>query len=414
MLNNSSQKKKLVVIGGGASGFFCAVNAARKNNKLEVIILEQSNKILSKVRISGGGRCNVTHSCFDLDEMSRSYPRGLNFVKKTFHSFFTTDTINWFRDRGVELKTEPDGRMFPVSDSSETIIQCLLKEADQYNVQIRMNADVKSIIRFNEQFSLTINQTDKLTADFVCVACGGYPKSSMYDWLHNLGHSFEPPVPSLFTFNLPAHSITELTGISVNEVKIKIEGTKFSETGPVLITHWGLSGPAVLKLSAWAALELFSMNYHFKIHINWLPILKPEELRNTFKLNRLQVPSKKIYALNESKLPNRLWQYLLKESGINEDVRFASFTNKMENTLVNNLFTYGAEVKGKTTYKEEFVTAGGISLSEINHATMMSKKVPHLYFTGEILNVDGITGGYNFQHAWTTGWIASDSIANET
>jgi len=404
-------RKRLVVIGGGAAGFFCAVNAARMNANLQVTILEKSSKLLSKVRISGGGRCNVTHALFDIAEMSKRYPRGQNFVKKTFHQFFTTDTIKWFEERGVKLKAERDGRMFPVTDSSQSIIDCLMNEANSYGVEIRMNTEVKELRNENGEWKIIAAHNQQITANFLCLATGGYPKASMFDWLKNLGHSFSEPVPSLFTFNLPKHPITELMGVSVEKARVKIEGSKLVDEGPVLITHWGLSGPAVLRLSAWGARELKIMNYEFRVHINWLPDYNEQSLKETFQQFRRDNASKKIINHNFG-LPNRLWQFLLEQSGGNNNLRFADLPVKAENVLIKNLVDYVVEIKGKTTFKEEFVTAGGINLSEVDANTMMSKKHLHLYFAGEILDVDGITGGFNFQHAWTSGWIAASSIEN--
>jgi hypothetical protein len=406
-------KKELVVIGGGAAGFFCAINAARLNQDLTVTILEKTGKVLSKVRISGGGRCNVTHALFDIAEMSKRYPRGQNFVRKTFHQFFTKDTIGWFEERGVKLKAEKDGRMFPVTDSSETIIDCLIKEANRYGVSIRMNAEVKSIKQEKERFILDLGGGKTLEADRVCIASGGYPKSSMFQWIQDLGHTIEEPIPSLFTFNLPKHPITQLMGVSVEKARVKIEGTKLIEEGPVLITHWGMSGPAVLRLSAWGARDLAEKNYGFKAHVNWLPNQNEQTLKIKFQEFRSSNATKKILNLNFGQLPNRLWQFLLEQSGGHEELRFADLSSKVENTLIRNLVDYIVEVKGKTTFKEEFVTAGGIKLNEIDPHTMMSKKLSNLFFAGEILDVDGITGGFNFQHAWTSGWIAAKSIATE-
>ena len=405
------RQKTLVVIGGGAAGFFCAVNAAQMAPALKVILLEKTGKLLSKVRISGGGRCNVTHALFDITEMSRCYPRGQHFVKKTFHQFFTTDTISWFEKRGVKLKTEKDGRMFPVSDSSQSIINCLMNEVNIHGVEIRMHAEVKQLTRATNQWSILLSDGRQLSADFVCVAAGGYPKSAMFGWLEALGHTFAPPLPSLFTFNLPAHPITALMGVSVPLARVKIGGTKLSEEGPLLITHWGLSGPAVLKLSAWGARELAALNYHFTVHISWLPDKTDADLKQDLRELRQLQPSKKISNHVIPGIPNRLWLYLLEASGIREEWRFADLPARMENQLVRNLVDFVVEVKGKTTFKEEFVTAGGITLREVDPATMMSKKQPHLYFAGEILDVDGITGGFNFQHAWTSGWIAAQAIA---
>ena len=404
-------RKKLIVIGGGAAGFFCAVNAARMNPDLEVKLLEKSNKLLSKVRVSGGGRCNVTHALFDITEMSRRYPRGQNFVKKTFHQFFTTDTISWFNERGVDLKTEKDGRMFPSTDSSETIINTLMNEANSYGVDIKLNAEVKSLEFSQGIFYLELSNNRQETADYICIACGGYPKLSMFQWLQNVGHTISEPVPSLFTFNIPSHPITQLMGVSVEKAKVKIEGSKLIEEGPVLITHWGLSGPAILRLSAWGARELAQRNYSFTIHINWIPEHSDQSLKEVFQTCRTTLPGKKIVNQIMGQLPNRLWQFLVQQSGISADMRFADLPAKLENLLIKNLVDYILIVKGKTTFKEEFVTSGGISLSEVDPQTMMSRKVPNLFFAGEILDVDGITGGFNFQHAWTSGWIAAKSIA---
>ncbi|HWI92531.1 MAG TPA: NAD(P)/FAD-dependent oxidoreductase [Flavisolibacter sp.] len=404
-------KKKLVVIGGGAAGFFCAVNAARMNPDLHVIILEKTNKLLSKVKVSGGGRCNVTHALFDVVEMSKRYPRGQNFVKKTFHQFFTTDTIKWFEEREVKLKAEKDGRMFPVTDSSQTIIECLMNEANSYGVEIRMNSEVRSLKAEGGGFLIELSDSRLLTSDFVCIACGGCPKTSMFKWLQSLGHTISEPVPSLFTFNLPKHPITKLMGLSVEKARVKIEGSKLVEEGPVLITHWGLSGPAILRLSAWGARELSVKNYEFKVHINWLSDYNEQSLKEQFQNFRKKNSSKKVINHNFDFLPNRFWQFLLEQSGVINEIRFADLSSKNENLLIKNSVDYVVEVKGKTTFKEEFVTAGGINLSEIDANTMMSKKIPNLFFAGEILDVDGITGGFNFQHAWTSGWIAAKTVA---
>lgn len=414
--NIHTASKSLVVIGGGAAGFFCAVNAARLYPQLKVIILEKSGKVLSKVKVSGGGRCNVTHACFDIREMSERYPRGKNFVKKTFHQFFTTDTINWFEERDVILKTEDDGRMFPVTDSSQTIIDCLLNEASFYNVDLRINTEVKKIEKKEGKFILSLHNHNAIDCDYVCIACGGFQKKEMFTWLIELGHTIAEPVPSLFTFNLPGnkngskHSITSLMGISVENTRVKVEGTKLSEEGPLLITHWGFSGPVILKLSAWGARELHKLNYHFKVHINWMPSENDQSLKLLFTGLRSGSAAKKIINKNISHLPIRLWEFLLMESGITSEKRFSEITSKEENLLIRNLLDFTVEIKGKTTFKEEFVTAGGISLTEVDSNTMMSKKLSGLFFAGEILDVDGITGGYNFQHAWTSGFIAAKSI----
>jgi hypothetical protein len=395
--------KRLVIIGGGAAGIFCAVNAARLSPELEVTVIEKTSKLLSKVRISGGGRCNVTHACFSVSELIKKYPRGSQFLKKSFQHFFTKDTIAWFEERGVKLKTEPDGRMFPATDSSETIIQCLLQEADKYKINIRLNS------QFPE------NQPDifeYFQADFICIACGGYPKSAQFEWIRNLGHTIQEPVPSLFTFNIPDHSITAIPGISA-EIGIKIAGSKLNETGAGLVTHWGLSGPAVLRVSAWGARELAQRDYQFQILVNWLAGENENQVREKWQNLRKELASQKIKNRNPFNLPQRLWDYLLESAGINPEIRWADLPAKEQNRLINNLCSQELSVAGKTTFKEEFVTAGGVSLSEINPDTMESKIVPNLYFAGEVMDVDGITGGFNFQHAWTSGFIAARSIAGK-
>jgi predicted Rossmann fold flavoprotein len=345
--------------------------------------------------------------------MSKQYPRGQHFVKKTFHQFFTTDTIQWFEERGVKLKAEADGRMFPITNSSQTIIDCLLKEASKYGVEIIMNAEVKAIINKGNKFELKFLDSRLLTPDYLCIASGGFPKSSMFNWVTELGHTIEDPVPSLFTFNIQGHPITELMGISVEKAKVKIAQTSLAEQGPLLITHWGLSGPVILRLSAWGAQELAEKKYEFKAHINWLYKLDYNEprLRDALINFRDFYSSHRIASYNFAELPQRLWQFLLTQSGVTKEMRFADLPKKIENTLIKNLVDYTMDVKGKTTFKEEFVTAGGIKLNEVDANTMMSKKVPGLFFAGEVLDVDGITGGFNFQHAWTSGWIAAKSIA---
>lgn len=408
--DSTTKNATLVVIGGGAAGFFCAVNAARMNPLLKVTIVEKSSKVLSKVKVSGGGRCNVTHACFEIPELIKRYPRGQNFLKKSFHWFNTKDTIQWFEERGVKLKTEADGRIFPVTDNSQTIIDCLIKEANKYGVEILFNTEIKSVKQINNLFLLATG-TRQLETEFLCIASGGYPKSSQFEWIKNLGHTIEEPVPSLFTFNIPGNKITSLMGVSVEKATVKIQSTKLSATGPVLITHWGLSGPAVLKLSAWGARELAALNYHFNILINWLPSYNENTLREEWQSLRNQIASQKISSKNPFGLPQRLWLYFLDEFEINPDIRWADLSSASQNKLIKTLTAQAFQVKGKTTFKEEFVTCGGVRLSEIDANTMQSKIVPNLFFAGEIMDVDGITGGFNFQHAWTSGWIAARNIA---
>lgn len=412
------QQKKLIVIGGGAAGFFCAVNAAEKNPLLNVVLLEKSNKLLTKVKVSGGGRCNVTHACFSIAEMVKNYPRGEKFLKQSFHNFFTTGTIEWFENKNVKLKTEADGRMFPVTDSSETIVNTLMHEANRNKVQILMNRDILRIEKPAAEnkylFQLFSKDGSVIEADYVCMACGGFHKPDQYKWILNLGHSIESPVPSLFTFNVPKNPISELMGISVEKAQVKISGTKFSQIGPVLITHWGFSGPAVLKLSASAARELSKMNYDFSISINWIADYHENSVLEKLKSIRQEFAGKKIVNKNPFTIPQRLWQYQLEQSGIDSEKRWADLPAKQQNILAKQLCAQTFHVKGKTTFKEEFVTAGGIKLNEVDSATMESKIVPNLFFAGEILDVDGITGGFNFQHAWTSGWIAANELSRRS
>lgn len=399
-----------MVAGGGAAGFFCAVNAARLDPTLSVVLLEKTSKLLSKVRISGGGRCNVTHACFDNNQLIKKYPRGEKFLQKTFRHFAPVDTVTWFEERGVELKTEPDGRMFPVTDDSATIIQCLLKEADRYRVEIRMSEEIRSLEKKGERWFIQTNRS-VMNADLVCIACGGFAKSEQFHWLTALGHGYEEPVPSLFTFNAPKHPITTLMGVTVPEVQVKIPGTKLAENGPLLITHWGLSGPVVLRLSAWGARELASRHWQFSIVVNWLPAFHENSLRTFFQAFRQEKGNQKLKNANPFQLPQRLWDYFLETVETDAERRWADLPAKDQNRLAKLLTAQGFEISGKTTFKEEFVTAGGIKLGEINPDTMGSRLQPDLFFAGEIMDVDGITGGFNFQHAWTTGMIAARATA---
>ncbi|MDB5231730.1 MAG: NAD(P)/FAD-dependent oxidoreductase [Chitinophagaceae bacterium] len=410
------KQKTLVVIGGGAAGFFCAVNAARMNSALHVILVEKTGKLLSKVKVSGGGRCNVTHACFEIEELIKRYPRGKIFLKKAFHQFHPKNTIEWFEERGVGLKTESDGRMFPETNTSQTIIDCLLREANQYGVEVLMNRAVseienrKSKSENERAFKIHFTDSQFIESDYLFLGCGGFPKALQYGWINQLGHSIEEPVPSLFTFNLLGNTITQLMGISVENVIVKIAGSKLLEDGPLLITHWGLSGPAILKLSAWGAKELAEKKYEFTAIVNWIHE-NENQLRNRWTMIRQQMGNQKMNSKNPFGLPNRLWLYFLQLCGINNEVRWSELSSRFQNSLITNLTAQAFNVKGKTTFKEEFVTAGGIKLSEIDPNTMQSKIIEGLFFGGEIMDVDGVTGGFNFQHAWTSGWIAANAIA---
>jgi predicted Rossmann fold flavoprotein len=401
----------LIVIGGGAAGIFCAVNAARLNNTLKVTVLEKSSKLLSKVKISGGGRCNVTNHISDPDHFSSMYPRGSRFVRKAFYQFFASDTIEWFESRGVKLHAEKDGRMFPTTNNSQTIIDCLMKETNIYGIQFMMNCSVKQITKSERGWELCLSDDSRLQADAVCVASGGGNKAEHFQMIQSSEHSIHLPVPSLFTFNLPNHPITELMGLSVSNVTVKIQSENLKESGPLLITHWGLSGPAVLRLSAWGARLLAEKNYRFTIIVNWLNQEKEEQVRLQFHHLRDQCGAKKISASCPYEIPQRLWDFLLSLSEIEHTCRWADLSQKKQNHLIRLLISHEFKVEGKSTFKEEFVTAGGVDLKEIHAATMESKLHEGLYFAGEVMDVDGITGGFNFQHAWTSGFVAASAVA---
>lgn len=403
-------QQKLIVIGGGAAGFFCAVNAARMRPDLQVLMLEKTGKVLQKVKISGGGRCNVTHACPDIEYLLQHYPRGKNFLKKLFYSFGPADTIEWFQSRGVQLKTEADGRMFPITNDSQTIINTLLQDLNRFGVQLQYHTDVKKIYQESGIFCIETNQ-GILKADYVCIASGGYPKSFLFEWIKQTGHNIASPVPSLFTFNMPGNSLCALMGVAVNPVKIHIAGSSFKQEGPLLITHWGISGPVVLKLSAWAARHLAEKNYQFQIVINWIPAFTTSSLQAYWLELQQQNARQRIYSKNPFNLPNRLWQYFLKEAVIPETNNWASINTKQKNALIQLLTQFSCNIQGKTTFKEEFVTSGGIVLSEINPATMESRLLPGLFFAGEVTDVDGVTGGFNFQYAWSSGYVAAQSVA---
>jgi predicted Rossmann fold flavoprotein len=397
--------KKIVVIGGGAAGFFAALSAKIHYPENEVIIYEKLNKVLSKVKISGGGRCNVTHACFDNKELASKYPRGENYLRKAFEQFNANDTIEWFKKRGILLKTYPDGCIFPQSNDSQTIIDCFLGEAKRLGVKVMMNQSIQKISKSKAGFEL-ITQTSKINADKVIITTGGQPKKSGMLWLEDLGHSIIEPVPSLFTFNMPGNSISTLMGNVVEKATVKVEGTKLIGKGPLLITHWGMSGPAILLLSAWGARILYEKNYQFAILVNWLDEMKDLTLREMMSEIMKDHGGKMIGNLNPFPVTNRMWHYLLEKSEIHPETRWKDLGKKNVNKLVNTLLNDRYQVSGKTTFKEEFVTAGGVALTEVDFKTMESKVVSGLYFAGEILDIDGITGGFNFQAAWTTGFIA--------
>lgn len=396
-----SKVKKVAVIGGGAAGFFAALSAAQNHPQCHVVIFEKSDKVLAKVKVSGGGRCNVTNATHQSSQLVKSYPRGGKALKKAFAQFQTQDTIDWFQSRGVPLKTEADGRMFPTSDSSQSIIDCLMGQAQKAGIDIRMRTPVRSIEQLPAGFSL-----NNETFDAVIVATGGSPKASGFDWLVSLGHTVSEPVPSLFTFNMPGESVKSLMGLVVQDAVVRIQGTKLSHQGPVLITHWGMSGPAVLKLSAWGARELQSRGYAFTIQINWIGIANEDEVHDTIDAWLPEFRKKKMANACPFDLPKNFWLYLMTKAGISVDTLWLELGKKQRNRLLNTLLNDTYDVQGKTTFKEEFVTCGGIEVHEVDFNTMQSRILPGLYFAGEVLDVDGITGGFNFQAAWSTGFVA--------
>lgn len=398
---------KVAIIGGGAAGFFAAVHAKKNHPTADVTIFEKSKKLLAKVKISGGGRCNVTNGCTDIKVLHKAYPRGGKKLKRAFRTFSTPDTMEWFESRGVRLVIQEDNCVFPVSQSSQTIIDCLMMEANILGVEIEDSHGVKTIKRVGEQLELGFGAKHPAKLmDKVIVATGGSPKRSGLEWLEALGHKIADPVPSLFTFNMPDEPIKKLMGIVVEKALVSIQGTKLKGDGPLLITHWGMSGPAILKLSAFGARILSEMNYECKAQVNWV-----NEVNNELVLSEL----KQIVATQGNKilanyrpylLPERLWHFLLEKSDLPLKKRWNELGKKGLNKLVTILTNDVYAVRGKTTFKEEFVTCGGVSLESIDFKTMQSRVCPNLYFAGEVMDIDGITGGYNFQSAWTTGFIA--------
>ncbi|MGB0882278.1 MAG: NAD(P)/FAD-dependent oxidoreductase [Vicingaceae bacterium] len=403
-------KVDVIIIGGGAAGIFAAINIGANNTDLKVVVLEKTTKLLSKVKVSGGGRCNVTHACFDPKELVKFYPRGEKELRGPFHQFQPGDTIAWFAERGVELKIEDDGRMFPITDSSQTIIDCFLKEIEKYNVEIRYQSGVENITPLDGGFNVQL-QNSSLSCENLIIATGGFHKIEGYHFMKNLNHTIIEPNPSLFTFNLPKNDLLRLQGLVAN-VDVKILGSKFSESGPLLVTHWGVSGPGILKLSSWAARFLNEKNYEFDFMINWLPNQSEDCLKELFNSYKQNNGTKKVFNQLELDIPKKLKHFLLKKADISSDIKWADVNKKQINKLIQLLIADIYPSKGKTTFKQEFVSCGGVKLNEVNFKTMESKNTPNLYFAGEVLNIDALTGGFNFQNAWTTSWIAAQSVAN--
>ena len=402
---------KVAIIGAGAAGCFTAANIPYTEG-IEVAVFEKTGKALQKVKVSGGGRCNVTHDCFEVTELLTRYPRGKQLLKKTLYQFGPQQTVDWFTARGVRLKTEGDGRMFPITDDSQTIIDCIWQEMMRNKANIYYHKGVSNISRVDGSSQLTLHFADNTSyvADKVVIGTGGFPKADQYKWLEALGHTIQPPVPSLFTFNMPGNPITALMGVSVPDAVVKISGTKIVTQGPLLITHWGMSGPAALKASAFGARELANKQYDFQVMVNWLGGMSDADVKESIAQLRREQGKQLIHSRSPFDLPRRLWEFFLQEIGVKEDTRWGELQAGAQNKLVERLVRDIYHVKGKTTFKDEFVTCGGINLNEVNAATMESRVVPGLYFAGEILDVDGITGGYNFQNAWSGAWVVAQSI----
>lgn len=401
-----NQNFDIIIVGGGAAGFFTAINIVEKNPKLKVAILERGSEVLSKVRVSGGGRCNVTHACFEPNELVKFYPRGEKELRGPFHQFCSGDTVEWFSNHGVELKIEEDGRMFPVSNSSQTIIDCFLQATQKLGIVVLTGQSVQSIFK-KDNFWKIETQSENYITEKLILATGSNPK--IWEMLQTFGHAIINPVPSLFTFNIKDPRIKELPGVSAL-VSVKVKDTKLTSTGPLLITHWGMSGPAILKLSAWGARILFEKNYQFTIFVNWLNDLDADDTEKILKELKQEHAKKAVSKKSPFDFPNRLWESLVLASNIQEETKWADLSKIQLQNLAKQLTNSSFQVNGKSTFKEEFVTAGGIDLKEINFKTMESKLHENLYFAGEIINIDAITGGFNFQNAWTSGFIVANNF----
>ena len=401
-----NQNFDIIIVGGGAAGFFTAINIVEKNPKLKVAILERGAEVLQKVRISGGGRCNVTHACFEPNELVQFYPRGEKELRGPFHQFCSGDTIEWFEKQGVELKIEEDGRMFPVSNSSQTIIDCFLKATQKLGIKVLTGQSVQSIFKKEALWKIETQNEQYLTEKLI-LATGSNPK--IWEMLQTFGHAIVSPVPSLFTFNIKDARIRDLPGVSAN-VSLKVKDSKLETTGALLITHWGMSGPAILKLSAWGARILHDKNYQFTIFVNWLPEMDFDTIEKKLKELKLEHAKKAVSKKSPFEISNRLWESLVHTSQIETETKWADISKIQIQNLANQLTNASFQVNGKSTFKDEFVTAGGIDLKEINFKTMESKLHQNLFFAGEIVNIDAVTGGFNFQYAWTSGFIVASNF----
>ncbi len=405
-----SSPQRILVIGGGAAGFFAAITSAEKADT-QVFLYEATPHLLSKVKISGGGRCNVTHACFEPEQLVKNYPRGGRELLGAFHRFQPRDTLAWFNTRGVETKTEEDGRMFPTSDNSESIVNVLTEAAEKNRVKILTQRGVKGIKFVDNKFEVSLNSGETELFDKVIIATGGNKSSGGLAIAESFGHTVIPPVPSLFTFHIQDNRLADLTGLSVEKVKVKACGTKLITEGPLLLTHWGMSGPAILKLSAWGARQFAECNYNFSIEINWVPEFSQTTLSKKLNEVRIAEARKQIATFSPLPIPQRLWERLLIAAEINPTTPWAHINNQQLDKLYKQLTQAEFTVTGKSMFKDEFVTCGGVKLSEINFKTMESRKQPGLFFAGEVLDIDGVTGGFNFQNAWTTGWLAGQAAS---
>ena len=404
-----NSKYDIIIVGGGAAGFFTAINIVENNPKTKVCILERGQEVLTKVRISGGGRCNVTHACFVPNDLVKYYPRGEKELRGPFHQFCSGDTIDWFEKHRVELKIEEDGRMFPVSNSSQTIIDCFLTATKKLGIDVLTGQSVQSIFR-SENFWKVETNHETFACKSLVMTTGSNPK--IWEILQNLGHSIIEPVPSLFTFNIKDARIKELMGLSAL-ASVKVKNSKLEASGSLLITHWGMSGPGILRLSAWGARELSDKKYQFAIIVNWLNDKTFEETGIILRELKLEHSKKAVSKKSPFDIPNRLWESIVMASQIDIEGKWADLTKNQLTNLTNQLTNAEFQVNGKSTFKEEFVTAGGIDLKEINFKTMESKILPNLYFAGEIVNIDAITGGFNFQNAWTSGFIVANAVLED-
>ena len=406
-------ESRVVVVGGGAAGFFAAITCAEASPQTKVVLLEKGPQFLSKVRISGGGRCNVTNACNDPRELSRQYPRGGSALLGPFQRFRCADTAAWFEARGVKLTAEPDGRVFPITDSSATILECLLGSARRAGVVLSCQCGVERIQRCADgRFDLELSNGTRLESDRVMLATGGCRVPAAGSLAVSLGHALETPVPSLFTFHVATPWIRELAGVTTKRVEVAVPGLGLRETGPLLLTHTGLSGPAILRLSAWGARSLHAANYRFPLSINWLPNWQSDTLTAELSSRRNKHPARLVVNSALSPVPGRLWERLVQEAGVPRDTRWAELSRSRLHALVQSLTNTNLAVAGKTLNRDEFVTCGGVRLSEVNFQRMESKICPGLYFGGELLDIDGLTGGFNFQAAWTTGWLAGKAMAS--